>query len=197
MKKCSRLACFARCCCLSYFIAETNFFSDCILHCDLESSDHNTAVGCKFYCIVGEIVYDLSNARRVAQEVLVQRLLNVARNFDALGVRLRRCRLHDELNLLREQKRNALESELTALNLRHIEHVVHNGEQHLAAAANAVYVRALLNIQFRRLQELGIQNHAAQRIADLVRHYRHEARFCHIRRIGNISSLRYNKNLNQ
>ena len=120
--------------------------------------------------VVDEVAQHLRQAHGIAGDLVRHLGCDRGREVEPLRLRALAEQRHDGVDDLGRVDGDALELELARLDLGEVEDVVDDREQALARAGDDLGVAPLPDRQIRRRQELGHDQHAVHRRADLVAH---------------------------
>ena len=120
--------------------------------------------------VVDEIAQDLRQAHGIAGDLVRHLGRDRGRKIEPLRLRALAEQRHDGVDDLGRVDGDALELELAGLDLGEVQDVVDDREKALARAGDDLGVAPLPDRQIRRRQELGHDQHAVHRRADLVAH---------------------------
>ena len=120
--------------------------------------------------VVDEVGQDLTEAKRVAEQLLGNRGSDMGQELEPLIVRLLGRERGDRADHLVELEIGGLDVELVGLDLREIEDVVDDAEQRRAGVVDLAHVVALLGIERRLEGEVRETDDGVHRRADLVAH---------------------------
>src|SRR5258705_13302075 len=139
----------------------------------LDANDDLAAIG-ELDGVAHQVHEHLADAKRVAHERIGNRGLDVHHQLAALLVRPQRERLQRFLEHLPQGELDRLHVQLAGLDLREVEDVVQDDEQHFRRAVRGLQVVALYRGERRVERKLRHADDAVHRRADFVAHVRQE-----------------------
>ena len=139
--------------------------------------------------VAGEIEQHLAQPRRIADHARRQALVDIAADFEALGLGARPEQFDGLFDEGGERKWPRLEIEPAGFDLGEIEHFLDERQQRVARRLHRVEVGGLFRRQRRIAEQVGHAEDAVERRADLVRDHRQEPRLGAARRFRLIARV--------